>query len=148
MRSRFHHTLDVGAIIAAATILWATAARSEPGEKPAAGAKAKPVPQSVYAVPASPKEGRDPFFPDSVRRSRGTSIKPRSDVPAVTLKLNGFSPGLAMINGKTMAAGESTDITTPTRRVRIRLIEIREKDKSVLIEVDGEQRELTMPPGS
>ena len=50
-----------------------------------------------------------------------------------------------MINGRTMAPGEESDIPASGRRVHIRLIEIKEKDRTVVVEIEGgERRELLL----
>jgi hypothetical protein len=64
--------------------------------------------------------------------------------------LNGLSGAgqkrLAIINGSTVAEGEVSNIPTPTGRVRIRCVEI--KDTSVIIEVGTELREIRLRPGN
>jgi hypothetical protein len=47
---------------------------------------------------------------------------------------------LAMINSKTFAEGEEALVNTPSGRIRVRCIEI--KGDIVVIEVNGERREL------
>jgi hypothetical protein len=147
MKNRFYPALNVGSLIAAATIFWTGSANSAPPEKPGAGTSSaadKQIPQSVYVVPANQKDGRDPFFPDSDRLKARVVVKSTPNTPSVTLVLNGLSPGLAMINGRTMAAGEESDVNSSGRRVHIRLVEIKDKEKTVVVEVDGERRELTL----
>jgi hypothetical protein len=141
--------LYVGNLLTAATAFWTGAAMSAPSATPAPAPAThnKPVPQSVYVVPE--KDGRDPFFPNSERHTAHVVVvHTNPNAPSITLKLGGFSPGLAIINGHTLAPGEESDIRTPNGRVHVRLIEIREKDKAVTVEVDGEKRELTMAAGN
>jgi hypothetical protein len=111
-------------------------------------------PLSVFVN--DPNQGRDPFFPDSPRRSQ--TAKPRSSQPSgpspsaiamdVKLMLKAISGSklqpLAMINNATIGIGEASDVRAGTRTVRIRCKEIRER--SVLIEIDatGEVRELKL----
>jgi len=115
------------------------AAKRQPEAAPSA---TNDIPQSVFAVPASPEEGRDPFFPNA---SRETPAKQNTSTAANALILNGIggTPDhkLAMINGHTMAEGETNEVTTASGHVRIRCLEI--KGESAVIEViGGERREL------
>lgn len=102
-----------------------------------------------------PQRGVDPFFPRSVRRSprseaaTSTSSSPGRD-PAASpatlgqLRLQGLPRSrtrrFAVINGKTLAEGETQSLRLPTGPIRLKLIEI--KDTSVVIEVEGLRREL------
>jgi hypothetical protein len=104
------------------------------------------IPRSTFVVPASSKEGRDPFFPDSTRSFVGADAKTNAvkvDV-AAELMLKGFSAlgshRLAIINNHPFESGEENDVTTANGRVRIRCVEI--KQASVVIEIAGERREL------
>ena len=104
-------------------------------------------PRSVFITPASPKEGRDPFFPGSMRPF-ATAAKTNATTVVVDvaagLALKGFSElaghRLAIINNHPFEPGESGDVATPEGRVRIRCLEVR-KD-SVVVEIAGERREL------
>jgi hypothetical protein len=128
--------------------VWLGAAdlRSAPGENsPAAprGAGTTALPQSVFVVPANRAEGRDPFFPNS---TRGGAVipTPQPTVTNVGLVLNGLSGTpenrLAIVNGRTLAKGESSEVNVAGRRVLIRCIEIREK--SAVVEAGGSRQEL------
>ena len=109
------------------------------------------IPRSVFVIPKSPKQGRDPFYPDSVR-PYGTSAvaQTNSATTSAVLVLNGLSGSaqkrLAIINGQTMAEDEVSDIPTPTGRVRVRCVEI--KDTSAVIEIGTELRELHLRRGN
>jgi len=108
-------------------------------------AAAQPIPQSLFTIPTSKEEGRDPFFPKSDRLLAGSDPgKPAAPTPVFTLVLNGLSGAeghrLAMINGYTLASGEEGDVPTPAGRVRVRCVTIR--NESALVEVAGEKREL------
>ncbi len=103
------------------------------------------IPQSVFVIPSSLQEGRDPFFPDSTRvlGQVKTDHKPtNTDVGA--LVLNGLSGTterrLAMINGRTFGEGEEADVLTPMGRVKVQCLEI--KTDSVVIKVGGQKVEL------
>jgi hypothetical protein len=124
--------------------------------KPASASPTTPapteIPRSVFVVPRSPKEGRDPFFPQSTRFS-GTTVtdpKTRTNQPPVVLELalKGISGTrerpLAIINNQTFAAGEENEVITGTRRVRIRCIAINAEAETVIIEFGNERRELRL----
>jgi hypothetical protein len=104
------------------------------------------IPQSVFVIPATSKEGRDPFFPDSIRVYNSGPVKVKSPDAALTLVLNGLSGTpqhrLAMINGRTMEEGEEAEISSSSGRIQVHCIEI--KTDSVIVEVNGERRELRL----
>lgn len=107
------------------------------------------IPQSVFVNPGNPSDGRDPFFPKSLRPySSGQSIT-NSLPQAYDLVLNGLSGTpehrLAMINGRTFAEGEKAEVTTRNGRALLRCIQI--KDESVVIEIEGSRRELRLRRG-
>ena len=103
------------------------------------------IPQSSFTIPATPQEGRDPFFPNSSIGTGTVTLKPTPSAGIEALILNGISGTannkLAMINGRTLAEGETTEVNTSAGRVRIHCIEI--KGESAVVEVvGGERREL------
>ena len=110
------------------------------------------IPQSVFIVPTSPSEGRDPFFPRTSRLFAGTrtASNVRTSPPSalVELALKGISGTrerpLAIINNQTFAAGEENDVITGTRRVRIRCVEINVPAETVIIQIGNERRELRL----
>jgi hypothetical protein len=110
-------------------------------------ARSNAIPQSVFTIPPTSKEGRDPFFPNSSRLPGGAlPNKAASAHIEVALVLNGLSGTadhrLAMINGRTVAQGEEIEVPTASGRMRVRCIEI--KGETVTVEVGGERRELRM----
>lgn len=120
------------------------------------------IPKSVFT--SDPTNGKDPFFPDSIRRNppspRPPTPTPTTDRskgpqvglnknPASDLVLQGLagskSQRLGLINGRTFAAGESgTIVITNGVSLRLKCIEIR--PRSVIVQVDGEAstRELKL----
>jgi hypothetical protein len=132
--------------------LWLTSATAEnqpapnqavPAPKPVA--QVIPIPKSVYVVPVKPEEGTDPFFPKAARVKAATpSTTPRSFSGDLVLK--GFSgPAqhkLAIINNYTLATGEEADLHIGAAHVHVRCIEV--KADSVVIEIEGERRELRL----
>jgi len=100
--------------------------------------------RSVFIIPSNPKEGHDPFFPDSARPyEQAAAANPRvSDMSSLVLKGFSGSPGhrLVIINTHTFAAGDEGDVVTPVSRIHLRCVEI--KANSVVIEVGGQRHEL------
>lgn len=126
---------------AASPAVFADAAKAPDPKAPPAK---PPAPASVFAMPTSAREGRDPFFPDSTRPYEEN--KPAStllDVNSFAVKGISIEHGRAMIiiNNHTFALGDEGDVLTTSGRVHIRLAEIRHS--SVIIEVNGARRELS-----
>jgi ABC-type uncharacterized transport system ATPase subunit len=105
-----------------------------------------------------PRTGKDPFFPNSVRRrevvetkSSATNAAPTPNALFSQLALKGISglkdQRLALINSSTVAEGEQADIRAGYQLIKIICREIR--DRSVLIEFPGtgEVRELKLRDG-
>ncbi|MBC8002322.1 MAG: hypothetical protein H7X97_07010 [Opitutaceae bacterium] len=109
------------------------------------------VPRSVFIIPKKEADGRDPFFPKSDRLSKAGAAKNpvAAKMPTLTLVYNGLSGTadhqLAIINGRTLAEGEETELTVGNSRVKIRCIEI--KGETVIVEALGERRELRLGSG-
>ncbi len=139
--------------------LWAQAplfaAQAQANTKPAgpasgAASRAAPaeIPKSVFVIPATAKEGRNPFFPQSAQPlpELDKSQKNRPFEPG-WFTLNGITPNgpkrTCMINSRTFEAGESGEVKLPSgARMLIKCEEIR--NDSVIIIVNGERRELRM----
>ena len=130
-------------------VCLANSARAQ--DVPVAAVTAKKIiPQSVFTIPKNASEGRDPFYPNSPRPYGNTGVIQISAAPAASLLvLNGLSGAvghrLAMINGRTIAEGESAEIPTPAGSVKVLCIEI--KARSVFVEVAGARQELSMRDG-
>lgn len=108
------------------------------------------IPLSVFVIPNSPGEGKDPFFPVSTRRAPPEAIKTNTQpVISFDLQLKGISgPAdhrLAIVNNRTLQAGEESEVTTATGRVRVRCLDI--KTESVVVQIGSERRELRLRPG-
>ncbi len=109
------------------------------------------IPLSVFVVANSPKEGRNPFFPQSVvvppPAAPEKPKEPSLDTSAFVL--NGItSPPkrTAMINGRTFEEGEEGEVRLPTgSKTMIRCAEI--KSDSAVIIINGQRRELRMRMG-
>jgi hypothetical protein len=100
--------------------------------------------RSIFNQPASPRDGRDPFFPNSDRPYR-SQVVPGSSAPDVSaLVIQGIlgSPPhqLVIINKVTFGVGDEYEVRTPQGRIRITCLEIH--DNSAVIESDGQRHEL------
>jgi hypothetical protein len=134
----------------------ATAKTSTGSPAPAAAAPVEPeIPKSVFVIPTSPSEGRDPFYPRTSRlfagSGTGTAVKTNQPSLVAELALKGISGTrerpLAIINNQTFAAGEENDVISGSRRVRIRCLEINVSAGSVIVQMGTERRELSLKPG-
>ena len=136
-------------------------AAAAPASAPAVAAKVEKVaeiPRSVFVVPGAPPEGKDPFFPQSMRPYARqpvlVPITPTTNVPPpvvnVDLKLKGISgtaeKPLAIINNVTLTEGEERDVMTNTGKQRIKCLQI--KGEVVLVQIGIERRELRLPSGN
>lgn len=137
MNSTLKNILLVALAVSAAPAVLADAAKPAPP-------KPKPVAaKSVFKMPLSPQEGRDPFFPESTH--------PYEDATPVTHALDASSfavKGISMENGRymviinnhTFAVGDEGDVRTTSGEVHVRLVEIRPNE--AVIEVKGQRRNL------
>jgi len=111
---------------------------------PAAQPDKTNVMHSMFILPANPKEGRDPFFPDSPRPYEAAAAANPRVADITSLALRGFSGPLdhrlVIINNHTFAAGDEGDVITSVGRIHLRCVEI--KTNSVVIEVGGQSHEL------
>ncbi len=106
--------------------------------------------RSVFDIPNSVKEGRDPFFPESTRvtdaAAAASASVSRTSTEVSSLKVRGISgqPGhlYAIINNHTFAVGDEGDVLTPNGRVYLRCIEI-EQD-AVVIMVGGHTHRIKL----
>jgi hypothetical protein len=112
------------------------------------------VPESLFVLPTTPQEGRDPFFPRSTRLYRTAAVARTNQIaaalpPTVDVQLKGISgpPNhrLAILNNSTFGTGEEGEISTGAGRVRIRCLEI--QADSVTIQVGSERRVIRMRSG-
>lgn len=101
---------------------------------------------SVFILPGSPKEGRDPFYPASSRPYQA-AVLPTAKTMDLNLDLlvmqgiSGAPPNrLVIINKRTFAEGDSSEVSTSQGRIRVHCLEI--NDHTALIEVNGQRHEL------
>jgi hypothetical protein len=104
------------------------------------------IPQSVFHIPAGPRDGRDPFFPNSALNAQPVKQRESVQVDMSGFVLNGItSPPRrsAMINGRTFEPGESGEVRMPNgAKALIKCVEI--KTDSAVIEAGGQRLELKM----
>ena len=129
-------------LLLAAGTIFSQAAGTPPEEKLTTGIGQV---QSVFTLPASTQEGRDPFFPESTRTVETPQANAHS-VEISSLKVPGISgtPGhlFAIINNHTFAAGEEGDVKTATGIVHIRCVEI--QNSAVVVEINGQIHRLNV----
>jgi hypothetical protein len=99
---------------------------------------------SVFVFPSDPRQGRDPFFPNSNRPYKVAVATTSRSQEVSSLVIKGFSGSadhrLVIINNHTFAPGDEGDVITSGGRIHLSCIEI--KTNSVVIEVGGERHEL------
>jgi hypothetical protein len=115
------------------------------------------IPRSIFVVPTSERQGRDPFFPHTTRlfavapTGNTNIVRTKQPSVAVELALKGISGTpdrpLAIINNQTFSVGEEGDVVTGARRMRIRCVEINVAAESVTIQIGNERRELRLKQG-
>lgn len=98
--------------------------------------------QSVFVMPASPKEGRDPFFPNSFHPYQEAQAQSGAQPELSSLTAEGISRSgnrvFAVINGETFAVGDEDDVKTPTGKIHVRCIKINASSNSVVVEAGGQ----------
>jgi len=136
------HSWKVAPVVLAIT--WTVSASGASNMPPAKGAKTDSN-RSVFALPASPADGRDPFYPDSNRpyEAAMAGAKSKDEISLLEFKgLSGTSDNrLAIINNHTFAVGDDEYVLTSQGRVHIHCLEIRAN--SVIVEVSGQRHELS-----
>jgi hypothetical protein len=99
---------------------------------------------SVFTLPSSPSEGRDPFFPNSMRPYEDAMVKVKRPAELTSLQIKGFSQignqRYVIINNHTFGAGDEGDVITPDGRIHIRCLSV--GIDSVMVESGGAQHLL------
>jgi hypothetical protein len=126
-----------------AYLIWTLAAVAWPAAgSPSANTNA-PVP-SVFTMPSNPGEGRDPFFPNSVRPYAESQSHIKHQVDVTSLQIKGISQIAGqlyvIINNHTFGAGDEGDVITPQGRIHLKCLSI--GADSVLVESGGMQHIL------
>jgi hypothetical protein len=102
------------------------------------------IPQSLFV--SEGELGRDPFFPNSARLHKKAAEDPGKSQPvrldfSRLLRLTGITGGakpIANINNLTFAVGEEQEVKIEGGKVKIRVVEIREKSVTVSVENQSE----------
>jgi hypothetical protein len=110
-----------------------------------------PIPQAAFDQPKTKADGKDPFYPRSVR-PYGVNPNPvkTGPVPVVAeFVLRGISGTpehpLAIINTTTFTVGETNEVLTKAGRMSIQCLEINMAEGTVLIQFGGERQGLRLP---
>ena len=107
-------------------------------------AEAAPV-QSTFVLPATTKDGRDPFYPESTRMV-AVPVATAHTVEISTLKVRGIfgtsGNQLAILNNHTFSAGEEGDVISSSGRVHLRCVEIH--DRYVVVEINGQLHKINL----
>lgn len=121
----------------------ATARSQHPAQVPTMETK------SVFVMPTSPKQGRDPFFPTSNRiyeeMLAASHTNKVVEMPSLSVLGISGTPGhlLAIINNHSFAAGDSGYVLTPSgKRVRIHCVKV--GSDHVTVECDGQQQRIKL----
>lgn len=124
----------------------AATGKAKPG-KAAAATNAEPaelpIPVSRFNIAEVPT--KDPFFPLSQRQAIPTA-KPVATFSPSLFVLKGVSGPehhrLAIVNNRTVAAGEDAEVTTASGRVKIHCIDV--KETAVVLRAGGHLEPLTI----
>jgi len=135
---------------------WA-AASAGPAEKPGPNASAAAshafvqveIPQSVFPVPGHPRDGRNPFFPQSTLGL--PQPKPKEVLlDTSSFVLNGITPSgpkrTAIINNRTFEIGEEGEVKLPSGAKAMIKCEDIKTDTAVILYA-GQRRELRLRLG-
>jgi hypothetical protein len=106
---------------------------------------AKPMPKhSVFIMPTNPKEGRDPFFPDSTRVYESNISAAPHVVEINSLAVKGYSivngNPIVIINNHSFMVGDEGDVLVPGGRVHVHCIDI--KPSLAIVDVNGQRHHL------
>lgn len=138
----FEHKMNLGAGVLLLAVLATGSLVAAPANQPAA---TNIVIRSTFVLPSSPKEGCDPFYPNSMRPYGPVESAPRV-VTMTSLSLKGISGTpdhrLVIINNHTFAEGEEGDVAVLGGRIHVHCIQI--TSHSAIIEAAGQRRELTL----
>jgi hypothetical protein len=119
--------------------------------KPAAPVQDAPPPRSIFVIDG--QVGRDPFFPRSIRNQGRITVKTNEPVATVSsqfpdeIRVQGFSNKrdqiIVIVNGKSITKGEKIEVSVRGQRVHVHCLDVTEK--TILLEVNGITKELSLP---
>lgn len=108
-----------------------------------------PIPQSVFDLTIQPS--KDPFFPMSQRQP----VPLKNAAPAFSASsfvLKGLSGPvdhrLALVNNRTVAAGEDAEVTTPSGKVKIHCVAVKETSVVLRVSSQSETVEVALRKGA
>ena len=151
MKSHSCLPMILAAVFAVAAPVSVTAAPPAPATK----LPRPELPKSVFVIPASPQEGRDPFFPNSVRvyTENPANKRPTVQMPTVAdLQLKSIYTSedgrdYAMINNHTVGPGDDATVKTSTGPVNIHCRSINKEKGTVTVDANGAIIVLTVAHG-
>jgi hypothetical protein len=145
-------TLNSSRLLWMALVCLATVQAMAAGTKSPATNGVAATRESVFVLPKGPKEGRDPFYPNSTRvadalaASAAASASSNPETEVTTLKCLGVSgtPGhlLAIINNHTFAVGDEGDVAVPGGKIHLRCLEIH--PDVVVVEISGRVHRINL----
>jgi hypothetical protein len=142
---QFSQLLGTQILLLIATATAVGAAQGSPAEKDA-DAATNEIRKSTFQDDL--KNGKDPFFPKSVRRTKTAIPTAITVAPVAQLALKGISGPtnrrFALINNQPLAAGESAFVRIPSGLVKVHCWEINENSVIVSVEGDPERKELRL----
>jgi hypothetical protein len=101
--------------------------------------------KSIFTFPENQTQGRDPFFPNSLRPYLSNPGNNPSAI-VTALRLVGVSGPLnhrlVIINNHTFGVGDEEEVTTAQGKVDVRCVEI--NDQSAVVEANGQRIELKL----
>lgn len=101
-----------------------------------------PPARSTFNQPANPKEGRDPFFPESTHPYEAAIAA--QTVTTTTLTVKGYSIAngrpIVIINNHSFMVGDEGDVLTAGGRAHLHCLEIR--NDTVIVEINGIRHEI------
>jgi len=105
------------------------------------------VVQSVFVLPNNPNEGRDPFFPNSMRPYQGRPQPGGADVQLSDIKLDGISRAgdhvFVIINNVTFGVGDEADVKIANGK-KIHVVCKQIEGESAVVEAGGQILTLTL----
>ena len=114
---------------------------AEPPKAAAAKTPAVP-PRSVFTQPASQREGRDPFYPESTRVMDSIVAATHAMDTSTTLTVKGYSVvnghPMVIINNHSFMAGDEGDVLSGTIRAHVHCLEI--QPGMAIVEVNGARK--------
>lgn len=98
------------------------------------------MPKSVFILPKNPNEGRDPFFPDSMRLFEHTKQK-NATVSLNDLVVKGILASgdrvFAIVNNHTFAPDEDGTVLANGHKLNVHCVAIDPQRKTVTVEANG-----------